>query len=175
MAELWSGAAVMLRGAAISEDGQYRWTLTRQWGGGDRVCWIMLNPSTADAQRDDPTILSCIRRTDALGYRRLVVVNRLPIRTSHPAEAQAWSRTANLAIMESNAGVIESEMASAALVIAAWGNAGWLVGDTDFPTGLMCIGTNANGSPKHPLARGHHRVPEDAPLQAWPVCGREKP
>ena len=46
--------------ALISPDGRYRYWLTRQWGEGMRVCWVMLNPSTADASIDDPTIRRCI-------------------------------------------------------------------------------------------------------------------
>jgi hypothetical protein len=34
---------------------------------------------------------------------------------------------------------------------------------------VVCLGTTRNGSPKHPLARGRERVPDDAPLVPWGV------
>ena len=52
---------LMTRQAEISDDGNYRWWLIRSWGRATiyshpYVVWIMLNPSTADAEVDDPTI-----------------------------------------------------------------------------------------------------------------------
>ena len=48
-------------GAIISACGQYRYHLWRRW---DELLptmvWVMLNPSTADATEDDPTIRRCI-------------------------------------------------------------------------------------------------------------------
>lgn len=74
------------RAASISECGTYRWTLQRRWAAGERVCWIMLNPSTADAERDDPTVLRCMAFSRSWGYGGLIVVNLYPFRSSKPAE-----------------------------------------------------------------------------------------
>lgn len=46
----------MRKAASISPCKRYRWWLSRDWAIGPRVLWIMLNPSTADAENDDPTI-----------------------------------------------------------------------------------------------------------------------
>jgi hypothetical protein len=42
--------------AIISDCGLYRYRLERQGGGPGRTAVIMVNPSTADAEQDDPTI-----------------------------------------------------------------------------------------------------------------------
>ena len=76
----------MERAADISSDGLYRWTLRRRWGDGDDVVWVMLNPSTADANKDDPTLRRIIQFSDGWGYGGLLVVNLLPFRSSNPAE-----------------------------------------------------------------------------------------
>ena len=73
-----SGPEITLSEAVISQDERHRYSLTRRWGDGPRVCcWIMLNPSTADATTDDPTIRRCIGFTHAWGYDALTVVSEL--------------------------------------------------------------------------------------------------
>ena len=52
-------------GATLDPEGRYRWTLTRRWAPvrpvhTGTVCWVMLNPSTADGADDDPTIRRCV-------------------------------------------------------------------------------------------------------------------
>lgn len=47
-------------GATLSGCGLYRYHLWRRWDTGPSVMWIMLNPSTADADEDDPTIRRCV-------------------------------------------------------------------------------------------------------------------
>lgn len=56
-------ARVEPSGAVISDCGQYRYALSRGgWmGGKGTVLFVMLNPSTADASEDDPTIRRCVR------------------------------------------------------------------------------------------------------------------
>ena len=46
----------LLRTATISDDGVYRYRLGRRWDDRSPVLFVMLNPSTADADIDDPTI-----------------------------------------------------------------------------------------------------------------------
>jgi hypothetical protein len=75
----------MLRSANISKCGKYRYTLTRIWDlSKARVAFVMLNPSTADGEEDDPTIRRCISYAQAWGYGGLVVVNLFSYRATKP-------------------------------------------------------------------------------------------
>ena len=77
----------MKRRALISECGQYRYRLSRRWNKSLPCClFIMLNPSTADAELDDPTIRRCIAFAKSWGYGKLYVGNLFAIRTSRPAK-----------------------------------------------------------------------------------------
>ena len=91
-----------MQGGAVITD-NYRYLLWREWnssstldsrynGGNLRnalsrktVSFIMLNPSRADAQINDPTITRCINFARSWGYGRLEVVNLFAYRTSKPS------------------------------------------------------------------------------------------
>ena len=172
------------RDARLSGCGQYRWTLTRTWRAGPHACWVMLNPSTADHREDDPTIRRCIHFTRAWGYGGFVVVNLYPFRTPNPAALRRWANWesngpdwyARDRIME-NVHVVAEEAQRATLVMAAWGAGAWDEFLTDHiieeirahsePVPLLCLGKTAGGDPKHPLARGTHRVPDDQQPILW--------
>ena len=50
-------SAMMICNAVISDCGLYRYKLSRHWEQGlQRLVFIGLNPSTADAIEDDPTV-----------------------------------------------------------------------------------------------------------------------
>lgn len=112
----------MNRSAEISADGRYRYRLDRWWGDGPRVAWIMLNPSTADAEVDDPTIRRCIAFTKAWGYDGLTVLNLWPFRATSPDDLKAWLRTnpQTMAHLD-NLNIHRAVVPSAPLVVAAWG------------------------------------------------------
>lgn len=152
-------------------DGLYRWWLTRQWGSRKKVCWIMLNPSTADRRKDDPTLISVIKRSQNWGYGRLVVVNLYPFRSSDPDECMRWDldQPQDSAPKERNRKHIEYAAYHSDLVVAAWGAHPDIdtISVNDLRLTLYCIGTNKDGSPKHPLARGKHKVLEATPPRMW--------
>jgi hypothetical protein len=71
--------------AVISDCGTYRYLLTRTWDGSlPHVGFIMLNPSTANADTDDPTIRRCIGFAKAWGYGGIAVRNLYALRSTDP-------------------------------------------------------------------------------------------
>lgn len=75
------------RGALLSEDGRYRYRLWRLWDElAPVMTWVMLNPSTADAEVDDPTIRKCIGFAKQHHYGGIVVVNLFAYRATDPKE-----------------------------------------------------------------------------------------
>ncbi len=69
--------------AVISDCGKYRYVLERDKGSNPLV-FLMLNPSTADASLDDPTIRRCRRFSEDNGYTGIVVVNLYAYRATKP-------------------------------------------------------------------------------------------
>ena len=153
--------------ATISPDGRYRYDLTRTWGTGPRAVWIMLNPSTADAEQDDPTIRRCIAFSKREGHGCIAVVNRFAARTTRPVHLLDYVDP----VGPDNARHVKWWIHQAPTVIAAWG-AHPIIGDNLLITDwcqeahvpLMCLGITADGSPRHPLY-----VKGDTPLQPWPA------
>lgn len=71
--------------AVFSADRAYRYELVRVWNTREPACaWVMLNPSTADASVDDPTIARITRRSQAWGYGGLHVLNLFALRATNP-------------------------------------------------------------------------------------------
>jgi hypothetical protein len=74
-------------GAAFSPCGRYRYLLTRRLGNQRRTAtFILLNPSTADAERDDPTIRRCLGFARRWGCGRVFVLNLFALRATDPTE-----------------------------------------------------------------------------------------
>lgn len=73
--------------AAFSECGQYRYVLSRNWEiDGRKLVAIMLNPSTADAEVDDPTVRRLIKFAKSWNMDGLAIVNLFAYRTANPRE-----------------------------------------------------------------------------------------
>jgi hypothetical protein len=144
----------LTRSAELSDCGRYRYWLRRHWrhgGNGKTVCFLMLNPSTADALADDPTVRRCMAFCRAWGYSVLSVRNLFALRATDPREL--------LAAPDPVGPDGDAELAAAAtadLVVCAWGakvpfgrdrQALELLAGRD----LHCLGLTAAGHPRHPL------------------------
>lgn len=161
-------------GADISECGRYRWELRRCWDhAGPLLEFVMLNPSTADADVDDPTIRRIVGARDKpdkpgfarrWGYGHVVVRNLYAWRATDPTELVNLDDP----VGPENRAYLSRHDADCTIV--AWGAnpaaVGWWEG---YPFAwqrtaiqrprLFCLGTNANGSPKHPLYVPSSRTP----------------
>ena len=83
-----STALIGTSSALFSTDGLYRYVLTRTWDSGDPTALVvvMLNPSTADHETDDPTVARCRTRAVNAGFCGLVVLNLFAYRATNPAD-----------------------------------------------------------------------------------------
>lgn len=142
--------------ATFSADKTYRYRLSRTWGSsGTHATWIMLNPSTADALEDDPTIRRCIAFTKAWGLDGLIVVNLFALRATDPRELRAAADPAGPA----NDQFIADAVHPWSVVVAAWGANALAEKRTDEVMaivaakagGASCLGVTKAGYPRHPL------------------------
>ena len=152
----------MRREAEISPCGLHRYRLTREWAPTlPTIAFVMLNPSTADGEIDDPTIRRCIGFARDLGYGRLHVVNLFTYRATDPRELPealgAGIRLNGPLADDHLVKLTYNVAASGGLVIAAWG-----VGLPSLATrmnqqiarivpAMACLGTTKHGAPRHPL------------------------
>lgn len=107
------------RSAVISDCGRYRYRLDRLFGEGGRVCWVMLNPSTADATETDPTLTKCIGFSQRWGFGSLVVVNLYAWRSTDP---KLLPREPDIAVGPKADKHIDAALRESALVVCGWGN-----------------------------------------------------
>lgn len=150
------------RTAEISDCGRYRYELTRTWDSDLPVCtFIMLNPSTADAEADDPTIRRCIGFAKREGCGGLRVLNLFAFRATSPDDMKA----ADDPIGIGNHGFLGtlSSVSPPPLVIAAWGTHGHFKSRDCVVLGqlaslpIYCLGKTKAGHPRHPLyVRANH-------------------
>lgn len=81
--------------AIVSEDGRYRYCLTRVWDSKKPILYfVMLNPSTADADEDDPTIKKCVGFAKHNKFGGIFVVNLFALRATEPREMFLWREQA---------------------------------------------------------------------------------
>lgn len=144
------------KGADLSPCGQYRYRLWRTWDASlDTATWVMLNPSTADASKDDATIRRCIGFTKRWGLGGIEVVNLFAWRSTYPHELYKAADP----VGAGNDLVIEQAAYRGRRVILAWGDHGkhrdrsYKVRQALTECGLRldCLGLTAHKEPRHPL------------------------
>lgn len=146
------------RSATISPCGTYRYRLDR--GLGDRlVAFLMVNPSTADAELDDATIRKVRGFARRIGYERFAVGNLFAYRATDIGALRDCPEP----VGPENDLHLAALIDEAELVIVAWGpkaklparlRSRWNVVPEMARAArktLHCLGVAADGHPLHPL------------------------
>jgi hypothetical protein len=141
----------MIKTATISYCGFYRYDLTRRWEEGGTTCaFIGLNPSTADADIDDPTVRRCIGFAKNWGHSQLVMINAYAYRATNPE---------NMKEAENPVGPMNNEYLmlwseKCEIVVAAWGTNITRMRQQylkDIIKDMFILRLTKNGFPSHPL------------------------
>lgn len=157
-------------GATFSHCQNYRYSLWRIWNVVDNpkmACLILLNPSTADATKNDPTIERCSRRFKKLGYDGIYVVNIFAFRATDPKVMKNQDDPFG---PKNEEAILECAKASD-LVVCGWGTHGdWRnrsshISELLRRNGILakCLGKTKSGQPKHPLY-----ISYETELVDWP-------
>lgn len=158
-------------------DDCYRDELRRIWNDELPLLVVcMLNPSIADAERNDPTILALIHFAKLWGYGGLLIVNLYSLRTPSPAEMMRHPEPIGSGNSKAINAALDYARANGGQVLAAWGNDGGFDGRDEwfcsvatkiYALDLICLGVTKGWKPKHPMARGKHRIPRDQQPIVW--------
>ena len=150
--------------ACLSACGTYRYRLRR--GAAPHLGFVMLNPSTADATADDPTIARCCGFARREGLGGIDVVNLYAYRSTVPA---ALHQVRDPVGPDNDPWLVHFAKWHRRIVCA------WGAGAPDeervlevtqllahYGAQLLCLGVTKDGSPRHPLY-----VKADQPLTPW--------
>ncbi len=128
------------------------------------VTFIGLNPSTADADHDDPTIRRCRNFVDDWGYGAMIMVNLFDVRATQPAVMKKRRRPLSLV----NDLTLLHSAGRAQLIVAAWGSHGrhhlrsqqmrHLLSENSLKA--YCFGLGKTGEPLHPLYQRRDQRPD---------------
>lgn len=142
--------------ALYSDCEAYRYSLTRIWdAAGPLINFVMLNPSTATEERNDPTIERCERRARALEAGGFEITNLFAFRATDPRDLRRAAHPNG----PDNDAVLTAAAARATRIIAAWGVHGAHLNRAaevtallvQSPTPLYHMGLTKHGHPRHPL------------------------
>lgn len=146
-----TAAEAMERGATISDCGRYRYALWRKWAPGETVMFVGMNPSTADATLDDPTIRRCVGFARAWGYGGLMMTNLFAWRATVPAHMLMAADP----VGSDNDATLRTAYLNAALTVAAWGAHGTYGGRHNAVRKMLprlhYLRLTKDGHPGHPL------------------------
>jgi len=163
------------RDALLSDCGNYRYRLRRALrplhtlAPDDWLVVVGLNPSTADANQDDPTVRRCVALARQLGKAGLCLINVYALRSTDP---RLLGRHPD-PVGPENHRIARETLQTTPLVLAAWGRRAdpeHIHGIRDLSPNWLCLGLNKDGSPKHPLyvAQSITPIPWSSPPDPHP-------
>lgn len=141
-------------GAVFSDDQLHRYLLWRVWDDTlPNLVWVMLNPSTADAEKNDPTIRKTIQFAKNWGFGSVVITNLYAYRATKPTDL--WKAPAPIG--ELNDLAIRKAADHADTIMVAWGAQKQALVRSAAVIDLMkdrmtyALGITKDGHPLHPL------------------------
>jgi hypothetical protein len=157
-----------LSSALYSRCGAYRYALSRHWlPDAPPLLFVLLNPSTATEQRNDPTLARCEARARRMGFGGVCVVNLYAFRATDPRLLRHVADP----VGPMNDAVLEERLVGAALVICGWGgqaDSSGFPGRGESVLGRILaagqqphhLGLTRAGQPMHPLYRPLGLLPQ---------------
>ncbi|GHC28730.1 MULTISPECIES: DUF1643 domain-containing protein [Gemmobacter] len=160
--------------AAYSRCGLYRYYLSRRWGAGRLMLFVMLNPSTATERKNDQTLARCEKRARMGGAGGFAVVNLFALRSKEPADL----KRADDPVGPLNDRLLRWAARVSGSAVCGWGNHGGLMGRDAAVLALLRasgaevahLGLTFAGQPRHPLY-----VPLAQTVQAWEITPPAEP
>ncbi len=142
-------------GAIFDVSGSYRYTLYRAWSAyHPRIAFVLLNPSTADEEKNDPTIRRCMGFARAWNFGSMEVVNLFAYRATDYREL---FKVIDPVGVENNYFLTQA-VERCSTVVLGWGTRGTFLGRDRQVMSLLarrndlyCIGITRDGQPRHPL------------------------
>lgn len=174
--KLWPLPEGISGAAAFSDDGEYRYVLSRSWSDELPIrfaAFIGLNPSTAEAHLDDPTVRKSWKWAQRWGFDGIYMLNLYSYRATSPDDMRAAADPVGRMNDRWISNTVEGAEVTA--VIPCWGAGAKLVRAEQVmrllpAEKLHCLGLTKDGHPKHPLY-----LPNTTELQRWvakcALCG----
>ena len=175
MRSLFPDGDVPASWAMISDCGLYRHLLGRRWADGPCVAFLLFNPSTADALKDDHTVRKGCGFAKRWGYGSMIFLNLWGLRSTDP---RAVAR-AEEPVGSKNDLILLKALGEVQRLVCAWGCSTHMKGPLrkrtaevmrlikplcDAGLKVECLGYSKDGSPRHPL-----RLAYDTPLEKFEV------
>jgi hypothetical protein len=151
--------------ADLSPCGRYRYLLYRRWAPGPIATYLMLNPSTADATRDDATTRRCRAFAAASGHGALIIVNLYAYRATDPRTLAAAGYPVGDDTDHHLMRAARLATSTGGQIVAAWGAhapAGRITQVLRLPGlhRLHALATTQSGQPRHPLYLPARHTPQ---------------
>ena len=129
--------------------------LYRRWSRGAELLWVMLNPSTADAEADDATTRRCIALASGWGFGATVIVNLFGYISTDPKKLNSIIDP----VGPDNNSVLLDQLKKNNDCMVAWGSRPEIHPfqsrvkeiSNHLPNTVMCLGLTKQNYPRHPL------------------------